>query len=135
MQTIHPLVHEEVKAITRLLPLPSKAFLTMKYHTNKKVELEMPEVLKKYKVLSYSKYQIMKLDSETDPVTYEDLVTIIDNNTDQLLELSIHAKEFVFDCDLLSRTLSYRGPDSDHYLKEWNALGINFREITFKSNH
>lgn len=135
MRSIQPLVHEEVKAITRLLPLPSKAFLRMNYHTNKKVEMEMPEVLKEYKVSSYNKYEIMKFDSETDPVTYEDLVTIIDNNPDQLLELSIHAKEFVFHCDLLSRKLSYNGPDSHHYLKEWNALGIHFYKISFKSNY
>lgn len=133
MRSITPLIREEALAIARLLPLPTEAFLSLKFHTNKKVDLGLPEALAKYKVSSLHKYEILKFDEADDPVTYDDLVTIIENNPDQLLEIYIQAKTYTFNCELLSRRLSYCGPEAPRYLAEWEALGIAFDEIKFKS--
>ena len=133
MMCIPNLTPDDAKRVLRTLPLPAPAFLTVKFFRRKKLDIDLPEPLKKYKVSPDKHYEILKFDSDEDPVTYDELVSIIDNSTDQLLEVNVQAKTYDFKCELLSRKLTYNGPDAHELLKEWNGLGIAFREIIFKS--
>ena len=132
MHMIENISHDEVKRIIRLLPLPVAAYMSIDYIRNGKGCLELPKSLRKYKSHCEMRYSLTKFKQDPDPVTYEDLVNIIDNNPDQLLCVTIHADDYKFECDLLSRKISYRGNAPYRLLEEWYGLGIDLRKISFK---